>query len=450
MSELLSTRRPLPIVAIVGRPNVGKSTLFNRLAGGRRALVENRPGLTRDRIYEVVETACGPLLLVDTGGLEAAPRGELEREVRQQAQVAIDEADAILFLVDGCAGLLPDDRAVARALRRAQRPTALLVNKIDVPRHEGRIADFLGLGFPLTLGISAEHGRGAWDALETLAAQLPAPPAAKAAESSTSYGVAIAGRPNVGKSSLLNRLCGNPRAVVSAQAGTTRDAVTASVRRGDVLFQLVDTAGLRRRAHRDRLGERAGALATLRAVESSEVAVVVVDAGDGVTERDLRIIGAIRERGRGLAIALNKWDRIEGAASGEAVERAARQSLHFLPSTPVLRVSAKTGFGVKRILPTAQRLAEAGRLRVSTAELNRWLQQSVAAHEPAMAQRGTRKRPLRFFYATQTGTQPPSLLLFCSDPAAVRGEYRRYLENRFRDTFRLGETPVRLTFRARR
>ena len=185
-------------------------------------------------------------------------------------------------------------------------------------------------------------------------------------------------------------------------------------------------------------------------MEKAEVALLVVDAGDGITEGDLRIVGAIRERGRGLAIALNKWDRIESEEQCAAVERAARKSLHFLPGAPLLRVSAKTGLGVSRILPAVRELGEAGRVRIPTAELNRWLQQSVAAHEPAMAQRGTRKRPLRFFYATQTGVRPPSLVLFCSDPGAVRQEYRRYLENRFRSHFRVGEIPVRLSFRARR
>mgnify|MGYP005853324527 CR=1 FL=1 len=457
---------PLPIVAIVGRPNVGKSTLFNRLAGRRRALVDDHPGLTRDRIVEQVEVGDRRVLLVDTAGLEPLSdrdgAGEdLHAAAQAQARAAVGEADAVLFVVDGQAGLLPEDEAIAHELRRTSRPLVLVVNKLDAPRHEAAAGEFHRLGFAAVRPISAEHGRGAWDAFEELVAALPpgAKREAEAERAGTEAGraedepirIALVGRPNVGKSSLANRLLGAERMVVSNVAGTTRDAIDLTVERPDGSYVLVDTAGLRRPGRRDRVGENPSALMALRAIERAEVALVVTDASEGFTEGDVQLAGLVRQRGCAAAVLVNKWDLAnDDEQATRRVREAIRDRLRFAPDVPVLTVSARTGLRVARIFPLVRRLARAARLRIPTAELNRWLREAVAAHEPTMAQRGPRKRPLKFFYATQVAQRPPTFVLFCTEPAAVKESYRRYLENRLRERFELEGTPVRIQLRARR
>jgi GTP-binding protein len=440
-------RHVLPIVAIVGRPNVGKSTLFNRFAGTRRALVEDRPGITRDRIAEEVEAGGRRVLVVDTAGLDPEAEQGLSAAIQAQAQAAIDDADAILFLTDGQSGVLPEDEAIARTLRRTNKPIALLVNKIDVPAHGARVAEFHALGFTRTRAVSAEHGTGAWDALEEVVAALPAgeAPAAPAPEG---IRIAVVGRPNVGKSSLVNRLCGEQRVVVSDVPGTTRDAVDVRIEQDGARYTLVDTAGLRRAGRRTRTAEQGSALMTVRALERADVALVVLDASEGFTDQDARVAGLARERGCAVAALANKWDLVP-AERRESVREEIAHGLRFMADAPVLHISAKTGAGVGRILERAGRLHEAARRRIGTAELNRWLQDAVRRHEPAMAQRGTRKRPLKFFYVTQTATRPPTFVLFCTEPEAVQPAYRRFLENRLRESFDLEGTPVRLRLRAR-
>jgi GTP-binding protein len=363
--------------------------------------------------------------------------------------------------VDGPAGLLPEDEAIARELRRTSRPLVVAVNKLDAPRHDAALGEFHRLGFAAVRGVSAEHGRGVWDAFEELVAALaPAPPEAEADEkggdgvspgAGDAIHVALVGRPNVGKSSLANRLLGAERMVVSSVAGTTRDAIDLTIERPEGRYVLVDTAGLRRPGRRDRVGERPSALMAVRAIERAEVALVVTDASQGFTEGDVQLAGLVRQRGCAAAVLVNKWDLVEGdeAASGRARD-AIRERLRFAPDVPVLTVSARTGLRLPRIFPLVRRLAQAARLRIPTAELNRWLAEAVAAHEPAMAQRGPRKRPLKFFYATQVGQRPPTFVLFCTEPAAVKESYRRYLENRLRERFDLEGAPVRLQLRARR
>jgi GTP-binding protein len=445
----------LPIVAIVGRPNVGKSTLFNRYAGFRRALVEDEPGVTRDAIAEEVELADGRrLLLVDTAGLDPDPEGGQAAAVQAQARAAIAGADAILFVVDGKAGLVPVEETLARTLHRSARPVVLVVNKLDHPRHAPRIADFMGLGFASVHAVSAEHGTGAWDALEELAARLPAAPEKPdepAADEEGAARIAVVGRPNVGKSSLVNRLLGTERVVVSDVPGTTRDSVDTHLVVDGRHYTLVDTAGLRSPGRRTRTAERGSALMTVRSLERADVAVVVLDAGEGPTDQDARVLQLAQERGCPVVIAANKWDLVSGRGEGSAreVDAAIRSALHFMPDAPVLHVSARTGAGVRRILPEAERVAGASRQRIATSELNRWLRDAVSRHEPAMAQRGPRRRPIKFFYATQTGVRPPTFLLFCTEPAAVQPSYRRFLENRLREAFDLRGTPVRLRLRAR-
>jgi GTP-binding protein len=412
----------VPIVAIVGRPNVGKSTLFNRYAGQRRALVEDTPGLTRDRIAQEVEVGGRRILLVDTAGLDPEADAGLPAAIQRQAQEAMREADAILFVVDGKSGVLPLDAEIARLLRRAHKPVLVAVNKIDTPVHRERLTEFYALGHDLLRAVSAEHGSGAWDALEDLVGALPVlgPAEGEGEADETLLRVALVGRPNVGKSSLLNRLAGRERVVVSHLPGTTRDAVDIRLETDDRTLVLVDTAGLRR-----------------------------------VTDQDARIGGLARERGCATGILANKWDLLRQGA-GAAPEGAAQQlrsevahKLRFMADAPLLPVSARTGAGLERVFPLVWRLEETASRQIPTADLNRWLRETVERHEPAMAQRGRRRRPLKFFYATQTGTRPPTFLLFCTDPAAVQVSYRRFLVNQLRKAFDLAGTPVRLRLRSR-
>lgn len=439
----------LPLVAIVGRPNVGKSTLFNRYAGRRRALVGDVPGLTRDRLVEEVEVAGRRVLLVDTAGLDPDADAGVEAAVQAQVRAAIEEADAILLVVDGQAGLLPQDAELARTLRRTRKPFALAVNKVDRPEHAVRVAEFHRLGLSLVRGVSAEHGGGAFDLLEELVGALPAP--AEAKPRGEELRVAILGRPNAGKSSLLNQILGAERVVVSELPGTTRDAIDIRVERGEASFVFVDTAGLRRPGRRDRLGERGGALMALRALEAADVALVLIDASEGPTDQDARILSMVVERGRAAAVVLNKWDLVmaSGPSAAKRIHDALDRQLPGLAHFPVAQVSARTGRGVGRLFALIRQLGDAHRAKIATAELNRWLQESVARHEPAMGQRGVRKRPIKFFYATQTGVAPPTFALFCTEPEAVQPAYRRFLENRLRERFGLEGVPVRLRLRAR-
>jgi GTP-binding protein len=444
----MTATESLPLVAIVGRPNVGKSTLFNRYAGRRRALVEDQPGVTRDRIAEEVEVGTRRVLLVDTAGLEPEAEVGLPAAVQSQVWAAVRDADAILFVADGKSGLLPEDAELARTLRRTARPVTLVVNKIDLPIHAQRVSEFHGLGFERTRAVSAEHGIGAWDALEELVDEIP-PRAAPPVEEE-GIRVAVVGRPNVGKSSLVNRLAGVERVVVSDVPGTTRDTVDIRLSRDGGQFTLVDTAGLRRPGRRTRTAERGSALMAVRSLERAQVALLLIDAEEGITDQDAAVANLARDRGCAVAVLANKWDLLE-ADSGrrEDVRRGIEHGLRFMSDAPVLAISAKTGAGVGRLFEAIRSLYAAAERRVPTADLNRWLERATARHEPAMAQRGTRKRPLKFFYATQTSTRPPTFVLFCTEPSAVKPAYRRFLENRLRESFDLAGTPVRLRLRAR-
>jgi len=452
-----------PIVAIIGRPNVGKSTLFNRYAGFRRALVHHAPGATRDRIAEEIEVGARRVLLVDTAGLAPAADSPFAAAVQQQAQEAMEAADAILFVVDGAAGLLPQDREIAGTLRRSRKPLLLAVNKTDTPAHAARALEFHALGIQPVHAISAEHGGGAWDAIEALAAELPegleapagqgeAESAALRGEESTALRVALVGRPNVGKSSLLNRLAGGARALVSDLPGTTRDSIDMEIIRGGARFVFVDTAGLRR-AGRRQGAERGSALLTLRAIERADVALVLMDAAEGMTEQDSRVLSLARERGCACALIANKWDCIEqddDPARARRVAREIERRMAGLADVPLLRISARTGKGVPRLLPLARRLHRAASLRIPTAALNRWLREALRRHEPAMAVRGAQRRPVRIFYAAQVAERPPTIVLFCSEPRAIRDSYRRFLVNQLRERFGLAGVPVRLRLRERR
>ena len=490
----MSETPPLPIIAIVGRPNVGKSRLFNRYAGHRRALVHDLPGVTRDRIAEEISLLGRRILLVDTAGLDTEESSDLDAQVQIQARAAVKQADAILFVVDAQAGLLPQDEDIARTLRRSNKPMALAVNKIDLPEHRDRASEFYSLGFDSLFAISAEHGSGAFEVLEALVEALPnAPldivdeddnaehsllregedeipdyseepldgnfggdrsedvdPKPEQDEPPRDIRVAVVGRPNVGKSSLVNRLLGEERVVVSDVPGTTRDAIDAALEVDGQRFILVDTAGLRRPGRRTAGVERVSALMTVRALQSADVALLLVDAEEGIGDQDAHIASLVRDRGCAALVLANKWDQVKGEA-GKKILEDIEHGLRFMSDVPMLSISALTGARVGRLFPAVRKVAEAGRRRVSTAELNRWLQETVRRHEPALGRRsGHARRPIRFFYAAQIGVRPPTFLFFCTQPKSVQTAYRRYLENRLRERFDFAGTSIRLRFRPRK
>jgi GTP-binding protein len=436
----------LPVVAIVGRPNTGKSTLFNRIARTRRALVASVPGVTRDRNVAVAEHDGRRFLVVDTGGFEAEEGEDMARAVRAQSLLAAEESDAVILVVDGRAGLNPLDRGLLERLRGLRQPLFLAVNKIDTPQLEHLRDEFYALGVEHPYAISAEHGLNVGELLDDALAALPREePAEAVAEAATP--VAIIGRPNVGKSSLLNRLVGYDRAVVTPVPGTTRDAIDTPVKRGDRRYLLVDTAGVRRRSRVQEHVERASVVRALRALERADVALLVVDAEEGMTEQDARVGSYAWERGRALLLVVNKWDSVEKERRSRK-DFAAEIDRRFpsLAVVPKRFVSALTGQGVNALWPAIDTLAEKHRAAIRTARLNDVLQRA-AEQQPPPAVRG--KRP-RLFYAVQNATAPVTITIFCSRAEQVPAAYERYLENRIRAAFALQGVPLRLRFRARR
>jgi GTPase len=458
----------LPVVAIVGRPNVGKSTLFNRMVGERAAIVEDTAGTTRDRVYGEAEWNGRRFMMVDTGGLELEPGSTIEERVQDQARVAIEEADVVLFVVDAAAGLAPLDYEVADRLRRAHRPTILVVNKADNPRREVEGAEFYALGFDPAITISAQHGRNTGDLADLIVEFLPPAPAepepsvsldepsnelptddelAELAE--TDVGpprVAIVGRPNTGKSTLVNRVLGLERMIVSDVPGTTRDAIDAEVLVDGEPMVLIDTAGIRRRGSIQRGTEKYSVLRSLKAIDRADVAVVLTDAVEGFTAQDAHVVGYVLEAGKGLVLVINKWDAIErDEKTADGWLAKLRRDAPYLEWADIVFASALTGHRVDRILRQARQVAEERYRRVPTADVNRVVGDAVAAHAPPTA-RGKRARVL---YATQVAVAPPTFVIFVNDPDLFHFSYRRYLENRLRDAFGFAGTPIRLRFRAR-
>jgi GTP-binding protein len=433
------------VIAIVGRPNAGKSTLFNRLVREARAIVDRTPGVTRDRNIAPAEWDERRFLLVDTGGFEDQGGSALAESVRAQGALAADEADAIIALFDGRAGLSPADREFVGRLRRLRKPTVYAISKLDTPAHDAAAAEFFAMGVDEVFPISAAHGRGIGELMDRLCRQLPAPASGETG-GEAALRLAIVGRPNVGKSSLLNRLVGYERAIVDSRPGTTRDALDTPLRRGRRSYVLVDTAGMRRRPRVQEQLERASVVRALRALERAEIALLVVDAIEGMTDQDARIGGDAWERGRGLVLVVNKCDAV-GAASDvrHTFVDELRRCYATLGDVPAVFLSARTGEGVDDIFPAVHQVVGAHRREMRTPRLNAVLHDAVAAHAPPIL----RRKQVRFFYATQTGKAPPTISVFCSSPAAVTAGYRRYLSNRFRESFSLYGTPVRLRFRSR-
>ncbi|MCE2391482.1 MAG: ribosome biogenesis GTPase Der [Proteobacteria bacterium] len=433
----------LPLVAIVGRANVGKSTLFNRLLRRGRALVEDRPGVTRDRVAETTRIEGRDVLLVDTGGLDPDAESGIPAAVRAQVERVIQDASVIVFVVDAREGVLPADRWVAERLRRVSSQVVVVANKADHPRAEAAAAEFFELGFAELIPASAEHRRGVVDVEVAIGERLP-PPAEPAVQDGVPR-LAIIGRPNVGKSSLLNCVLGEPRNIVADEPGTTRDATDVRLRVDGREIVLVDTAGLRRAGKRAQRIERGSALMALRSIERSDLTLLLLDASEGVADQDCRIARLALDRGRPLVLVLNKWDLVAVSGRDRAVARELERKLGFVADPVILRISAKTGLGVSQVLPRALALLDRVGVRVPTSELNRALETAVARHSPPT--RG-RRRP-HFYYCTQISSRPFTVLVFVNDIGLVTDNYRRYLESYFRKTYDLESAPVRVRLRRR-
>jgi GTP-binding protein len=432
------------VVAIVGRPNVGKSTLFNRLSRSRDALVDDLPGVTRDRLYAAIRYAGVPLRLIDTGGFAAGEDEPLLAGVKDQVLRAIDEADAVLFMVDGRMGVLPGDREIADLLRRSRKPVHVAVNKIDGPEHEARALEFYELGASEVHPLSAAHGYGLRTLMDRLVETLPATAAEE--PDPDRIRVAVVGRPNVGKSSLINRVLGLERLLVSDIPGTTRDAVDTPFSYEGTAFTLIDTAGLRRRSRvRERI-DKFSMIKTLKGLDRCHVAVVLLDASTGVSEQDARICGFALERGRAMVLALNKWDLVKrDEEQRRAFLRGVDRQLGFVSFAPILRISALTGERVNRLIPEVRSLWEPFCRRIPTGEVNRAVAEILERKPPPR----TGQRSVRLLYATQTAVRPPTFVLFVNRPDLLHVSYRRFLVNQLRERFDLERIPIRLHLRKR-
>jgi len=433
-----------PIVAIVGRPNVGKSTLFNRLIGRRKAMVDDMPGVTRDRNYGNVDRYEVPFILVDTGGFEPETSDRLLQQMREQSRLAMEEADLILFVMDGREGLTPADTEVAEMLRRADKPVFYLVNKVDGDRHEAGIADFYALGVENIFPVSAEHNRGIGDLMEEVVAALPARGVGAADEDVTK--IAVVGRPNVGKSSLVNRLLGFERVVANPTPGTTRDSVDTYFTCNRKRYLLIDTAGIRRKGKTTAKIEKYSVMDALRSIERADVALIVIDAAEGVTEQDEKIAGYVYEAGRACVFVVNKWDVPEkdNSSVGTFVD-SIRTEFKYLPFAPIVFVSALTGQRIGRIMAEVEKVMAQYTRRVTTSELNRIFSEAVESHHAPLFQ----GRRVKFYFATQVGTRPPSFVIFTNRPEGIHFSYERYLVNRFREAFGFEGTPLNLIFKGR-
>jgi GTPase len=444
-------QRKLPILAIVGRPNVGKSTLFNRLVGERKAIVHDLPGITRDRNYGPAEWSGKKFLLIDTGGLDSEAEEGLEERVQEQSRTAISEADVILFLLDGKGGLNPIDRQAIKQLRKASKPVFFAVNKLDTLKKQDNLYEFYSLGLDRLYPLSAEHGVGLSDIMSEIVSlfsdESEADDQVEQEKLEDPLCIAIIGRPNVGKSTLTNRLLGFERSVVDAKPGTTRDALDAPFELNGLPCILVDTAGMRRKARIDDRVERFSVQRALRVVDRGDLVIHVIDAAEGVTDQDAQILAYAFQRGKALLLAINKWDLpSKDDKDVEAYRAEVYYNLSFLEHVPVAFISAVTGFGMRKMLETAGRLLKAYQRKISTSALNQALQKIVKAH-PAPLNQG---RAVKFYYGTQTGTRPPTFTLFVNTPSAVGEGYRRYLIHQMRDSLGLEHTPIKLFLRARR
>jgi len=447
----LHSAHKLPVVAIVGRPNVGKSTLFNRLIGERRAIVDDFPGVTRDRNYAVAVWGERQYMLIDTGGLDSEGSSELEASVQDQSRRAVAEADVVIFLFDGKGGLNPLDAEAVDLLRISQKPVFFAVNKLDSQRRADNLYEFYALGLDTLYSISAEHGLGVADLLDDVVARFPSLPAVSEEpidDNVRPLRVAVVGRPNVGKSTLVNRLLGYERSVVAATPGTTRDALDTPFDLAGEACLLVDTAGIRRKARINDRIERFSVGRSLKAVDRSDLVIHVIDGPEGVTDQDAQILSYAVDRAKALLVAVNKWDLISNTdGNGEKYRAEVRYRLSFLDFVPIALISAATGYGVRKLLETAARLMRNYRRKVSTSAFNQALQQITRTHSAPLAQGG---RAVKFYYGTQTAAGPPTFTVFLNRPDEVPESYKRYLLHQLREKLGFDNTPIRLDLRGRR
>ena len=435
-----------PIIAIVGRPNVGKSTLFNRLVKRRKAIVEDEPGVTRDRNYAEALYEDHPFLLIDTGGFEPAAKERIPKQVQEQAEVAIQEADLVLFLMDGKEGLNPADLEVAHYLRKVTKPVFYVVNKIDGERQEGNVIDFYQLGVPALYSISAEHGRGVADLMDGVFKVLTPTPLQEEREEGE-IRVALVGRPNVGKSSLLNKLIGRPRAVVDSTPGTTRDAIDTPLRREGRRYIFIDTAGIRRKSKVSERLEKYMTIRALKSLERCDVAVILLDGFEGLTDQDARIAEFAEENGRALILIVNKWDLVEKETSTlEQYKKRIRKEIKTLDYVPILFISALTGQRVSKLFETIDMVISEHRKRIATAELNQWLQEIFQNNPPPLAG----SRTVKLYYISQVATAPPTFVLFTNEPRGITEPYLRYLMRQLRERYGFAGTPLRILLRGRK
>jgi GTP-binding protein len=431
-----------PIVAIVGRQNVGKSTLLNRLAGKRIAIVADMPGTTRDRVFADISWQDTSFTLVDTGGLEVQPSTAISLGVKEQVEAAIAEADVIIFLVDSESGIVPADLEVAEMLRRSSKPIILAANKSDNPERESQAVEFYEMGLGEPLAISAYHGRGTAELLDRVGALLPIPE--KAETSAEIMKLAIVGRPNVGKSTLLNSLLGEERAIVDKTPGTTHDAINTLLDFGGQNVILIDTAGIRRRGRWGKGVERYSVIRALRAIDEADVVLLVLDATELLTSQDEHIAGYIQQAAKGVVLVVNKWDLAVNQDMNETTNYI-RKKLKFMSYAPVVYGSAKFGQGVDRVMPQAFEVYKERQKRIATTEVNDVVQQAVAAHN--LPRKG--KKRLKILYATQAEVNPPTFVFFVNDPKLIHFSYQHYLENKLRQSFGFAGTPLRFVFKTR-
>jgi GTPase len=431
-------------IAIVGRPNVGKSTLFNRITRSRDALVDDRPGVTRDRLYANVRWGDAAFTLIDTGGFDDSEGERLLEQVRAQVLRAVEEADRIVFMVSGRDGLLPGDEELADLLRRSGKPVLVAVNKVDGPEHENLVTDFYRLGLEKVHALSAAHGYGLRGLMDEISGDLPPPEAQE--QESDSIRVAILGRPNAGKSSLINRILGFERLVVSELPGTTRDSIDTMCTLNDQPFLFIDTAGLKRKARVKERIEKFSMIKTLRSLDRCHIAAVLLDAAEGVAEQDARICGYAFERGRGIILVINKWDLVKNdPEKRKHLEKAIDRQLHFVSFAPRLKLSALTGTGVHKLPGTIVDLYRQFSSRVATGFLNKAFQEIVESKPPPRVGNAS----LRVFYATQAGTKPPTFVVFVNRPDLVHFSYHRFLVNRLKENLGLQKTPIKVVFKKR-
>ncbi|MCR5417698.1 MAG: ribosome biogenesis GTPase Der [Lachnospiraceae bacterium] len=442
----MSKKASRPIVAIVGRPNVGKSTFFNAIAGERIAIVKDTPGVTRDRIYADVTWLDKTFTLVDTGGIEPDSGDEMLSRMRTQAQIAIDTADVILFMVDVKQGLVDADDKVADMLRRSHKSVILVVNKVDsYEKQQMDVYEFYNLGMGEPYPVSAANRQGMGDLLDEVLSRFPE--GACEEEEDERPRIAIIGKPNVGKSSIINKLIGEERLIVSDIAGTTRDAVDAAVKYNGKEYVFIDTAGLRRKNKIKEDLEHYMIVRTVSAVERADIAIIVIDATEGVTEQDAKIAGIAHERGKGVIIAVNKWDAIEkNDKTAKEFEKDIRTTLSFMPYAEILFVSALSGQRLPKLYEMIDMVEQSASLRVATGVLNEIMGEATALVQPP-SDKGKR---LRLYYITQASVKPPTFVIFCNDKELFHFSYQRYIENQIRETFGFRGTPLKLIIRERR